>query len=107
MLRAGQSARGGPEEGDDLKGRFAAEEDGQGWYQPGRRRTYPEDSDSAEGQHPAVNVTHRHSDGESETKVREEAFRGSTILRERDGDISCTLQSRCAVRGPGEQSTGG
>lgn len=106
MFAAGESARRGPEEGDDLKGRLAAKEDGQGWCQPGRRRTCPEYSDSAEGQRSAVDIPQRHPGRESETEVGEKAFRASTVLRKCDGDISCTIQSRCAIRGPGEQSTG-
>ena len=105
MLRAGQSARRGPEQGDDLKGRLAAKEDGQGWCQPGRRRTRPEDSHSAEGQCTAADIPQRHPGGEGGTEIGEKAFGGTTILHECDGAVSRTIQSRCAIRGPGEQFT--
>ena len=105
MLRAGQSARRGPEEGDDLKGRLVAKEDGQGWCQPDRGRTRSEDSDSAEGQCSAADISQRYPGGKGETEIGEKAFRAFAVLYECDGAVSRTIQSRCAVRGPGEQST--
>ncbi len=91
MLRAGQSARRGPEEGDDIKGRLAAKEDVQGWCQPGRRTTHSEDSESAAGQCSAADIPQRYPGGKGETEIGEKAFRAFAILYECDGAVSRTI----------------